>query len=235
MLTNYVRALGQLFDPRVVRLVGWSILLSLLVFAGLLFAVHWLLTNSALTSMAIVEQVIDWFGRIATVVSAFFLFPMAISALLGLFLDAVARAVEARHYPDLPPAPGVSLFAGLMATLRFLAKALLVNLCLLVLVLVPILTPLYPAAWLAAHAYLLGREYFELVALRRVDATTAQVLRRRHRLGLLLGGLGAMALFAIPVVNMIAPVVATMAMVHAFERWRPRGELGRSTQPAGGG
>lgn len=220
MITAYVRALGQLFDPRIIRLIGMSVLLSLLVFAGLWSAITWLLNNSKLSETAGLEQVFDWFGQIATIVSAFFLFPVAISLLIGLFLDSVARAVEARHYPDLPKAKGVGLFAGLMATLRFLGKAVLLNVLLLVFLLVPLLTPIYPFAWTAAHAYLLGREYFEMVALRRLDVHATFVLRRRHRLQIVAGGLAAVVMFALPVVNLIAPIVVTMAMVHALERWR---------------
>lgn len=220
MITAYVRALGQLLDPRIVRLIGLSVLLSLTVFAGLWFSITWVLESSTLSETAVLEKVLDWFGQIATIVSAFFLFPVAISLLIGLFLDAVARAVEARHYPDLPKAKGVGLIAGLMATLRFLGKAVLLNALLLVFLLVPLFSPLYPFAWTAAHAYLLGREYFEMVALRRLDVHATHVLRRRHRLQIVAGGFAAVLLFALPVVNLIAPVVVTMAMVHALERWR---------------
>lgn len=219
MLTAYVRALGQLFDPRIVRLVGYSVVLSLLVFLGLWGGIAWLLENSKLSEVAVVDRIFDWFGNIATVVGAFFLFPMAISVMIGFFLDAVARAVEARHYPDLPVPKGVGIIAGIGAAGRFLLKALVVNIVLLVFLLVPVL---YPFAWLAAHSYLLGREYFELVALRRLQPALASTLRRQHRVQVTLGGAAAVGMFAIPVVNMIAPIVATMAMVHAVERWRHR-------------
>ncbi len=220
MVTAYVRALGQLLDPRIVRLLGWSVLLSLVVFAALWVGLAWLLSSSTVASWGVVKQIIDWIGSAAaTVVLALFLFPVLVSTLIGVFLDAVARAVEARHYPDLPPAHGVGFVAGVTMTLRFLLKAVLVNLALLVFLLVP---PVYPYAWFFAHAYLLGREYFEMVALRRLDTLTTRVVRQRHGWSVIAGGAAAVPLFALPVVNLIAPVIVTMAMVHACQRWRPR-------------
>jgi CysZ protein len=218
MLTAYVRALGQLFDPRIVRLIGWSIFLSLAVFASLWAAFAWLLSNTGLQQVAGLKTLLTALGGVGTIVLAFFMFPVTISLFLGLFLDAVARAVEARHYPDLPPAKGAGVVAGFAATLRFLLKAMLVNAVLLLFLFAP---ALYPFAWLAGNAYLLGREYFELAALRRLDGAGARFLRRDHRLSVIAGGAVAVLLFAIPAVNLVAPVVVTMAMVHACERWRP--------------
>jgi CysZ protein len=227
MLTAYLRALDQLLEPRIVRLIGYAMLLSLLVFAVLWGGIAWLLTHTEVTSFWLLEKILDALGSIATVVSTFFLFPIVVSTMVGFYLEAVARAVEARHYPDVTPAPGIGVVAGVYASLRFLLKAGLVNLVLLLVLLIPVL---YPFAWFAANSYLLSREYFELVALRRLDLRGARDLRRRHRVQLLLGGLGAVALFAIPVVNLMAPVVVTMAMVHVCERWRakppPAGAVG---------
>lgn len=219
MLTAYVRALGQLFDPRIVRLIGFSVFLSLAVFVGLWTGLAWLLSSQTIAEWGVVKSIVDWLGSAAaTVVLALFLFPAVVSSTIGLLLDAVARAVEARHYPGLPPAKGVGFVAGLVATLRFLLKALLVNVLLLLFLLVP---AVYPFVWLLAHAYLLGREYFELVAMRRLDVRTARELRRSNGVSVLFGGAVAVPLFAVPVVNLLAPVLVTMAMVHACERWRP--------------
>lgn len=217
MLLAYPRALGNLGHPRIVRILGACLLLSVVVFAALAGGIAWLLSQTELTSIAIVDSLVKLLGNVATIVAAFFLFPVAMSLFVGLFLERVAAVVESTDYPDLPPAPGLGMLRGLVATLRFLAKAIVVNLVLLLFLFVPVL---YPFAWFAANSYLLGREYFELVALRRLDAATARTLRRRHRISVLLGGLVAIGLFALPVVNFLAPVIVTIAMVHAFEGWR---------------
>ena len=130
-------------------------------------------------------------------------------------MDDIADAVEARYYPDLTPAPGLSFLATAIVTLRFLATIVFLNIVLLVFLL---LGPFFPFVFYAVNGYLLSREYFELVALRRVDTETMKVLRRANRGQLFAAGVIVMVLLTIPLVNLLAPVVATAAMVHLFEK-----------------
>lgn len=217
MFTAWFRAFAQLLDPRIVRVLGFSVLLSLAIFAGLWVAMAWMLEATAVTEWALVDRIVDVLGGVGTIVATYFLFPVVVSALIGLWLESVARAVELRHYPTRTP-KGIGLVAGALASVRFLVKALLINVALLVFLLFPVA---YPFAWLVANAWLLSQEYFELVALRHLAPHAARAIRKQHRLHLFLAGLAAAGLFAVPVVNLIAPVVTTMAMVHLFERLRP--------------
>ena len=78
----------------------------------------------------------------------------------------------------------------------------------------------FPFVFLGVNGYLISREYFELVALRRVGREDAKRIRLAHRNRLFLAGVGIAVLLAIPVVNLLAPVIATAVMVHLFEGWR---------------
>ena len=91
------------------------------------------------------------------------------------------------------------------------------NIVLLPFLLIP---PVFPFVFYGVNGYLLGREYFELVALRRLGAREARALRLARRGPLILAGALVAVLLTIPVVNLVAPVVATAAMVHLFEAWR---------------
>ena len=164
---------------------------------------------------------LSWLGAAATVVLAWFLFPAVASAVLGLFLEPLVAAIERRHWPELPPAPGLPFLTSLGAALRFLGVLLAANAALLfVLVVIP---PLYPLLWLLANGWLLGREYFELVALRRLQPVDARALRSAHGGELLVHGVLFAGLFAVPVVNLLVPVWATAVMVHRLARWREPG------------
>ncbi|MGZ8409550.1 MAG: EI24 domain-containing protein, partial [Hyphomicrobium sp.] len=85
----------------------------------------------------------------------------------------------------------------------------------------------------AVNGYLLGREYFELVALRRADIAEVRALRDVYRGRLFVAGVVVAVLLTVPIVNLLAPIVGTAAMVHLFEAWRQRdvGNLG-ATQNA---
>lgn len=225
MVHAFVRAFGQLFDRRILGMLGLCALLSLFSFVALWWVLHWLLT-SVLVDTGPVQTVLDWLGTLAAVVAAWFLFPVVTSAFVGLFLDRVARIVEARHYPLLPPAAGLPWHQALLASLQFLALMLLANAALLLLWFFPIA---YPVGFFVVNGLLLGREYYDLVAQRRLDLPASRALRRRHESELLLTGAGITFLLTVPFVNLIAPVFATAAMVHRFESWR------RAADQAGGG
>ena len=219
MMTAYMRALGQLTDTRILRTLAVVVTLSLIVFLSLWVGVTWLIEWETLTEITGVATVLKLLGSFATIVIAFFLFPVVITLFLGFFLESIAAAVEVKHYPDLAKPKGIGIVSGIYASLLFLLKAIVVNLLLLVLLVVP---PVYPFAWFLGNGYLIGREYFELVAFRRLSRSDAKILRARHRWTLMFGGFGGVALFALPVINLIAPVILTMVMVHCTERWRSK-------------
>ena len=73
-------------------------------------------------------------------------------------------------------------------------------------------------AWLAANAYLLGREYFELAAMRFHSAVQARELRRRHAGFVFLYGAMIAVFVAIPLVNLLTPLFATTLMVRLHKR-----------------
>lgn len=216
MLRAFSLAFAQLFDRAILGVLGICAVLSLIVFAALWWAVDWLLTD-VLVDSGWLRTALDWLGVLASLVLAWLLFPLVASTFVGLFLDRVARIVERRHHPHLPPAPGLPWYQSLFASLRFLLLLVVANVLLLVLWFFPVA---WPIAFVVVNGFLVGREYFDLVALRRLDVGAARALRRRHEGELLLTGAGLTLLMAVPFVNLIAPVFATAAMVHRFEQWR---------------
>lgn len=106
MFRALVLGFGQLTDPRCRRIVWVSVLGAIALAIALVVSVSWLFIGLQVTGIVWLEPVIDVLGGAATLVIAWLLFPAAIGLLVGLFLDRVSRAVEQRHYPDLPAAPG---------------------------------------------------------------------------------------------------------------------------------
>jgi CysZ protein len=226
MIKAVARGLGQLFDPRILGVLGGCVLASIACFVAVWFAVDWLLV-AWLGDEAPATGLLGILGGLTTVVLAWLLFPLVTSAFVALFLERVARIVEQRHYPDLPPAAGLPWLQALASSLRFFAVVLAANALLLLLL-------FFPLAWsigyLVVNGLLIGREYFELVAFRRLTLPAARAMRTRHASELLLMGAGFAFLMTLPLVNLVIPVLATAVMVHRFEDWR-RTEL----RQAGGG
>lgn len=72
--------------------------------------------------------------------------------------------------------------------------------------------------FLVANAYLLGREFFELAALRHHNEQTVRRLRARHSGKIFAAGLIVAAFLAVPMVNLLGPLFATAFMVHFQKR-----------------
>lgn len=221
MLSAAARASRDLLDRRILRILWASMLSTLVLFAGC-----WYAADRAMSAV--------WpsggpfrglIGGLATLAALWFLFSTVVSSLIGLFLERVATIVEARHYPHLAQSTGQRWYVAILVSLRFFGLLLLTNVVLLLLLwLVP---PLYLVAALLGNGWLVGREYFELIALRRVDLATARRLRSQHALELLAAGALLTLLAGLPGINLIVPVFATALLVHRFEAWR--------SQATGGG
>jgi uncharacterized protein involved in cysteine biosynthesis len=116
--------------------------------------------------------------------------------------------------------------------LRFAIVALLLNLLLLpAYLLLLIFPPLYLLVFYLVNGYLLGREYFELVAYRRLEEREADELRRACRGRVMLSGVAMAFMLTVPVFNLVAPIAATAFAVHLFEAMR--GPIGRRDGPMG--
>ncbi len=212
-------ALGQLTD-RSFRGVLWrSVGLAALAFVLLWGGVGFLLTHTALFSLGWLDTVVDLLGGVAVLVLTWFLFPAVIGVILGFFLEDAASAVDRRHYPHLPPARAQPIAEIVVTTLKFLGIALALNLVALLFLVIP---PLFPFVFYGINGYLLGREYYELVALRRLDPVNALGLKRTKQVPLLVFGVIAAFAFTVPFVNLVTPLLATAAMVHLVEMWRQR-------------
>lgn len=224
MLRDVSLALAQMGDPRFRRvlILGVGLTLALLIGLGWLFVqgigallpdtlslpwigpISWF--DTALSGLSIVGFLI---------LSAFLMIPVA-SAFTSLFLDEVADAVEARHYPHLAQAPRASFADGLLDSVSFLGVLILANLLALVAYL--LFAPFAPVIFIAMNGLLLGREYFTLVAMRRLGRAGAKAARRRHSGQIWLAGCLMALPLTIPILNLFVPILGAATFTHLFQR-----------------
>ena len=217
MIRAYLRAIAQLSDPATRRVVWIGVLSATLALAALWGGIAFVIARTELFQLGWAEWAVDLLGWTAALILALLLFPAFASATIGLFLEEAAAAVERRHYPGLPAPQRVGAAESLGISLRFLAVTVGANLVALLFLVVP---PVFPFVFYGVNGYLLGREYFELVAQRRVSGEALRAIRQTKGTAIFLAGLAAAFLLTVPVVNLVAPVIATAAMVHLFEGWR---------------
>ena len=223
MIRAYSKAVSQLGDPKMRRFVWISLGAALLVFVVLWGSVGFLIANTVLFDIWLLETAVDFLGGLATAGLTWLLFPGVVGLVIGFLLEGVVAAVEDRHYLKLAPTQGLPLAASLAVAAKYLAILVVLNLLLLVFLLTG---PLFPFVFYAVNGYLLGREYFELVALRRMGPVEMRLLRRDRRGAITVAGVVMAFLLTVPVVNLLTPIIATAAMVHLFQGWRGQDEKG---------
>lgn len=233
MFAALSKAIQQCSDPTfrrvLLRSLGFSVVVFVLLWivAGLLLSWGggWLLDWIAAEGVwqDILEVVFGAAGVGGVLFASFILFPAVMVMVLSFLLEDIAGAVEARHYPGLPPARPQPIGEMLRSGLAFAAVTVAINLVALPFYLLLLfLPPFNLILYYGVNGYLFGREYFEIVAFRRLTPVETKRLRRRYGARLFLAGILITVMMTIPLVNLFAPIVAAAFMVHIFEDLRRR-------------
>ncbi len=232
MIGDVLKAIGQAGDPRfrgtLLRGIGLTVMLLLAIYFGFFWLVGWLLPDAVtlpwIGQIGWIDDVASWGTVLLLLVASVFLMVPVASAFTGFFLDDVTDAVEAWHYPHLPSAPRLTLAESLGEALIFLGIILVGNLLALIVYLA--VPPIAPFVFVALNGYLLGREYFDLIARRRLGRDGARRMRRRHGLQIWIAGMVMAAPLTIPLVNLIVPVLGAATFTHLFHRLSRGGPSG---------
>lgn len=224
ILSSYAFAVGQLRDPRFRRVIWLGLALSVALlfamYAGMLLIVQMFVPGTLTIPLAGEVTGLRTLLSIGSLLfllglSIFLMAPVA-SAFTGLFLEDVASAVEDQHFPGLPAPAPVPLWVALVDSVKYFA--LLVALNLVGLLVFAVSGGLGMIVLWAINGYALSREYFTMVALRRLPAANAHALRRRHPVRLWLAGMMLAVPLSIPFVNLLMPVIGAAAFTHLYHR-----------------
>ena len=233
MVSAFAKALALLGERPFWRVIWHTVLVTTATIVGLHAVVWGVLTHVTLVDIWWLNTLIAVLGGLAVVVLTWLLFPAVVTLVVSCFLERMIVAVETRHYPDLPAPTPLSLWQNVWVALRFTGVMLLLNLLAVPLYL--LLPGVNVVVFYGVNAYLLGREYFELVALRRLNPRTARRLRRSHQLRLFVAGLLITGLLTVPLLNLVAPLLAAAFMVHLVVELtclhRPSGPASISPHP----
>ncbi|HET6838779.1 MAG TPA: sulfate transporter family protein [Bradyrhizobium sp.] len=238
MLDAAVKALSQIFSSPMRsilwRSIGLALALIVVLASGLQRLLSWFATSGEVWAEAVLGpgfhtllNIVAWIVSIAAglgvVFGAVFLMPAITSLIAGIFVDEVADHVEREHYPAERPGTALPLGLAMSEGLKTAALTILVYLVALPFVFVA------GAGFLAffiATAWLLGREYFELAAMRFRTPAEAKAMRKQNAVIVFTAGLVIAAFVSIPILNLATPLFGMAFMVHIHKRLSgPRPEL----------
>jgi CysZ protein len=214
-VTVLTKALRNLLLPGILRIF----LTCLLVYAACWSVLAWMLSMMINHYIGLHGAQGFWTHLMASfggMIAAHFFFPLLYPILISFFDNQVADVIEREDYPQLPPAVG-PFWPTVLNDAAFSAKAIGLNILCLLLFLIP---PAYIIAYYWLNGYLLGTQFFRIVAGRRVTAPEAAALLKKAYYPVLLTGVAISFSSTIPVLNLAAPMVGIAAMLHLFHALR---------------
>jgi len=214
MLRDAFAAFAETFSPDYRRVLLRSIGFAIGLLVALGVGAHYALTYFVALDLRWAQITLDIVAAFGIFIAAIFLVPPVTSLIAGLFLDDVAAQVE-RGFTGEPEGRPLPIGRSLFLTVKFFGVMLAVNLVALLLLLVP---GVNLVVFYVANGYLLGREYFQLAAMRYRGEDEVALLRRHHAGAIFLAGLIIAAVVSVPILNLVTPVFATIFMVRLHKR-----------------
>jgi len=167
-----------------------------------------------------------WF--VATVGSYVF-FPGIVTMVMGLLTDKIADAVEEEYYPNRQGGREVPYSDLVISAAKLALIMLLVNLIFLI----PYIILFFMGGFgfillfVAVNGMLLGREYYEMVAIRHMDRREMRQFRKSNGGSIFMAGAIIAGMFMVPFLNILAPIIGAAVMTHVVQHLmaRPAGRV----------
>jgi CysZ protein len=216
MFSATLKALGDVISRDFRNVLFKAVGMTFALFVAILVGVEVLLSSLTLIPWAWAQTLAAIGAGLGLLVAFFFMMSPVTAIFAGLYLDNIATRVEERHYPQDAKGTPLSGLRAITTSLQFAIVILLVNLAVMPLV----FTGIGVAALIVANAYLLSREYFEMVAMRHMDVHDARAFCKENTPRVFAAGFVPALLSIIPVVNLVVPLFATSYFVHIFKQAR---------------
>lgn len=218
MFSAAIRSLSNIFSKPFRRIFWKSLGLTILLFIFVFVVLEAFILFLASFPWPWLETVTAVGTGLSLFVSFFYLMGPVTALFAGLYLDKIAEIVEINDYPEDPLGKELDTISSIITGVQFGLIVLLVNLILL-----PTLLFGFGALLMVvSNAYLLGREYFELVAMRHLKVQEAKAMRRSHSGRIFVAGLLPACINLIPIVNIFVPIFATAYFAHIFKAMTKR-------------
>ena len=203
---------GSVSRPQIVMLLVLCAILAVMIAAGVVAILTWGTASLVTLDRGWLDSTVNWLVGIILGVGGWFMLPVLVVLIAGIFQEIIITKVEKAEYSDRIRDQEPRFWADLAHDIRFTLKALLYNLLIL---------PFYFFGIgfflsIALNSYLLGREFFESAAGYHLGKPGAGELGNRHKVLVYGSGFLFTLLTLVPVINLFVPVIAIIWMTHAY-------------------
>lgn len=229
MIRAFTLAIGDLADRRIIGILLRSLLITLSIFVLAGIAAGWLLDGA---------DPCDWIGMdgcpldapasglgafFLFLIAIWFLFPAIALGVISAYVDRIAAVIKARHYPDaLIGARPMGMKGGALLGLRSSARLIVYNLIALPFYILLLFTGIGTMIlFVAVNGLAVGHDLGELVASRHGDRLSRRLWLSSTRTSRAAIGMAVTALFLVPFLNLLAPVLGVAMATHLYHGRRP--------------
>ncbi len=209
-----------LFHKSILKLTFISLLLSLLILSSLLFA-FWNAVPSVSWAKVLFLGALDkvlnsiWIFIISSLFV--FLYPPLSTIVSGFFLESISNKTQkvlGNSYKS-----NVSFLGGVIAGVRILGLTTLIFILIILLKIIFSLN-IYITIFMQilAAGYILGKEYYEIIALQVFSYDTIRLFRKKNFLVINIGGLICTFFFLLPILNLLAPIISIIIMTTLIDK-----------------
>lgn len=217
MIAALIKSIESAFHPEFFRLILRAFLGSLVLFGSLIALTWYSLSLINFIDVIWLETLLDSITWTGIVILSWVLFPGTVIMVMGFFVEDLSREVEKKYYPDFHNNPIKPQVNSKLSGFKFGFLTLIMNLAALPMILIFLFfPPINIFVFTVLNGYLLGREYFELVACRRLQEEHIKKMWKCNRGQLIFSGMVITFLYSIPVINFLMPAIGVAYMVHIF-------------------
>lgn len=208
---------AALLDVKLWGVFLLSLLLNIAVWIGLLYGTWDIVHDHPSLQIGWINSLAETASMGLAVFLTFLLFPLTLPLIITLFEETISIHIDRKSYGVISTRSAMNSRERVLMGVKFFAITLGLNLLFVPFYFVPVLNVVL---YYAVNGYLLGREFFEMVASRHVIPEDLRKMRKKHRAKLIAAGMIIVFAALVPVLNLFVPILAVVFMVHFYYKVR---------------
>ena len=218
----FINSIKNIFEPNVFKWILWTILFTIIALGCLSYGIFSIIKSFISVDIPFIGGYIDNFliysSIFAIIWGSTILFVPLSTIIFSIFQENIIKNVEVKYYPETIQKIEAKTTTFLIAGIKLLGWTIIIHVFLF-----PLAIFYGGAFWWAPliiiiNGYLLSKEYFEAVGLRRLGYNEVKIIKNKLLFPCWLYGLISAILFLIPIVNLFIPAILTLTNLHLLNK-----------------
>ena len=215
-------SIKNIFEPNIFKWILCTVLFTIVALGGLSYGIFSIIKSFISVDIPFIGGYIDNFLIYSSIFVIIWgstvLFVPLSTIIFSIFQEYIIKNIELKYYPETIQKTEAKTTTFLIAGLKLLGWTIIIHIFLF-----PLAIFFGGAFWWAPliiiiNGYLLSKEYFEAVGLRRFSYTDVKTIKNNLLFPCWLYGLISAILFLIPIINLFVPAVLTLTMLHLLNK-----------------